>query len=262
MPRAKLPPSHKRVRGGIIGECILCLRVAPLRLGHVVPRWMYTWVKAEGGGRLHGQYPSLGIEHEVTQDAPKHYSLCESCEQLMSVSEQYMRDLMVGGPDGWSRIGVREDSLVLNGLDFSLIQRFLLGTALRAHFGTGAEFHSLHLPLEQVDRIRRALVSGPALDTEFPTIAVRYVSTRFPDADPRAFVYPMLLSSPGHALAFSLFAAGWDWRVFLCGDDSSGAGSFFDYRLRAGTGFLAVVYELADCPFLRAIVPHRNQATG
>ena len=79
-----LPPSDRRVRGGKVGPCILCRQVSLLRLGHAIPAWMYTWVKAEGGGRMPGKFPTLGIPQAITQDGPKHYLLCDPHEQYRS----------------------------------------------------------------------------------------------------------------------------------------------------------------------------------
>jgi hypothetical protein len=224
---------------------------------------MYTWVKAEGGGRMPGKFPTLGIPQAITQDGPKHYLLCDPHEQYMNVSETYVRALMCGedadlraiGVAEFPRVARQESRRLLVGVNLSVIQRFLLGTAFRAHHSTAAETHSFALPADQVERVRLAVLHGVARDDEFPIIGIQYVSARVPDADPKAFVFPMMVHVPGYAPAFRLFAAGWEWCVFFCGDDPTGAGPLFDLRLLRGEPYVVQVHELIEHPNLRAFMP-------
>lgn len=224
-----------------------------LRLGHVVPKWMYEWAKNEGGRRLHGTYPSLGIPHDVAQDGEKQYLLCAGCEAHMSEAERYMRSLMVGSAAERARIGVTESDGAVVGLDVDLVERFLLGTALRAHFATAGAYHCFALPEQDVLRVRQALLAGPATDARFPIFAVRIVSSRVRDADPRAFVFAFMHEFMGYP-TFRLFAAGWEWFTFFGLGSGTLADDRFAGRLRPGAAFDVIVQELNEHPLIRGLV--------
>ncbi len=247
----KPPRSDVRVPGGVWGTCTICEEHKPLRqLGHVVADWMHTWVKAEGGGRIHGNYPSLGIDHAVTQDGAKHYILCDQCEDFMSRAEGYMRELMVGTlPRGVEVAPVAAGGVMYGGLRVPLIQRFLLGTALRAHAAKAAPFHNIFLPEDHLARVRlatRETDNGPVRDDDFMIVAMRYRTTA-PGADPKAFVYAGVRpTEDGWPPVFWLFAAGWEWRLYLCGDEPGGAKGLVPFRLRPDVPFYVGEQDLID----------------
>ena len=256
-----LPPSDKRVAGGVTRACVMCENVCTLRLGHVVPKWMHEWVKAEGGGRIHGKYPSLGIPHAVTQDGEKHYLLCDTCEEFMSVAEGYMRTVMIGSVDERSSVGVLEARGGLTGVRFDLVQRFMLGVALRGHFATGGVFHSARLPTAMLPRVRRAVVHGPISDAEFPIFAVRFVSS-LPGVDPKAALVTDYRQVGDYAPIFRLIGGGWDWTVFLCGDDPRGAKELFNLRLRAEGMLPVYVQEFTENPSIRSLFGLKEQRSA
>jgi hypothetical protein len=59
--------------------CKLCGSSGPLRLSHIVPRFVYKWLRETGSGRLR----STDAPNWRRQDGPKRYWLCDSCEQLL-----------------------------------------------------------------------------------------------------------------------------------------------------------------------------------
>jgi hypothetical protein len=61
------------------GECALCEKVAELQLSHIVPKFVFTWLKQSGGGIRANRVPNRRI-----QDGQKEYLLCLNCEQLFS----------------------------------------------------------------------------------------------------------------------------------------------------------------------------------
>lgn len=66
------------------GRCLLCEEESKLRLSHVVPAFVYRWLReSSGNGHLR---MSLEPNRRV-QDGPKHYWLCSKCEELFSGSE-------------------------------------------------------------------------------------------------------------------------------------------------------------------------------
>ncbi len=59
------------------GNCRLCGKFAELQESHIIPKFIYKWLKTSGGGHLRsGQNPNIRI-----QDGHKYHWLCEDCEQ-------------------------------------------------------------------------------------------------------------------------------------------------------------------------------------
>jgi hypothetical protein len=64
--------------------CKLCGREATLRDSHVIPQFVYRWLKATSvGGMRRNEQPNRRV-----QDGPKHPWLCDGCEQRFSDWEQ------------------------------------------------------------------------------------------------------------------------------------------------------------------------------
>jgi hypothetical protein len=245
-----LPRSDRRVPGGKSGLCIMCQRQGILRLGHVAARWLYTWVKDEGGGKIHGKYNSLGIPHAITLDGEKHYLLCDRCERHMNAAETYMRCVMVGSPEERrQQLGVAENNGFLFGLRFDLVQRFFLGTALRSHFATAGVFHNIHIPAHFLSSLRRALIESPASDEAFPIVGIRFTNS-IPGVDTRALVVASFGQAADYAPTFRLIGGGWDWMVFFC-DSGHGAKELFDLRLRADGVLPVMSQEFIENPQVR-----------
>ena len=66
-----------------IGTCRLCNQEADLKLSHILPAFVFRWIKKTGSGHLrHGMEPNRRI-----QDGLKRYWLCSSCEDCLNLSE-------------------------------------------------------------------------------------------------------------------------------------------------------------------------------
>lgn len=246
-----VPFSDRRRAGGSTAVCRLCEQESVLLLGHVVAKWMHRWIKEEGGGRLHGQFSSLNVDNFTAQDATKHYMLCARCEQHMSESESYMRTVMVGTEDERRALGVFVVSEWISGLDVELVQRFVLGTAFRAHFATGAPYHRFALEEECIERMRKTILSGSANDDEFPIAAQRFVSETVPGADPRSIVRAYLCPPSDRPALFCLFAAGWEWLSLLrrgVADETIAPPDVHAVRLCAARPFHVPISELVEHP--------------
>ncbi len=64
--------------------CALCETLGRLRQSHIVPKFVFDWVKRQGGGRIRG-----GTEPNIPlQDGPKLPMLCSSCEARFSAWER------------------------------------------------------------------------------------------------------------------------------------------------------------------------------
>jgi hypothetical protein len=66
------------------GTCRLCQQQAELKLSHILPAFIFRWLKeTSGGGHLrHGMEPNRRI-----QDGLKRYWLCSPCEGRLNLSE-------------------------------------------------------------------------------------------------------------------------------------------------------------------------------
>ena len=65
-------------------KCLLCQNEAELQLSHILPAFVFRWLReSSGGGHLR-----LGMEpNKRVQDGLKRYWLCESCEGKLNLSE-------------------------------------------------------------------------------------------------------------------------------------------------------------------------------
>jgi hypothetical protein len=66
------------------GECALCLEEKELQLSHIIPKFVFNYLKESAPGGLRSyRTPNLRI-----QDGEKEYLLCRDCEQLFSSWEK------------------------------------------------------------------------------------------------------------------------------------------------------------------------------
>lgn len=66
-----------------IDKCHLCHQEADLKLSHILPAFIFRWLKKTGSGHLrHGMEPNQRV-----QDGLKRYWLCSSCEDCLNLSE-------------------------------------------------------------------------------------------------------------------------------------------------------------------------------
>lgn len=64
----------------MIGTCRLCRKEADLQLSHIVPKFVFRWLKETAASPIrHSQKPNIRV-----QDGEKLYFLCSECESLFS----------------------------------------------------------------------------------------------------------------------------------------------------------------------------------
>lgn len=66
------------------GQCRLCKEEADLQLSHVLPAFVFRWLKESSGG---GHLRASDAPNRRVQDGLKYHWLCSPCEELLSVSE-------------------------------------------------------------------------------------------------------------------------------------------------------------------------------
>ena len=64
--------------------CRLCCQTKPLRVSHIIPAFVWAWLKKTSVGGVRGSE----IPNRRIQDGPKVPMLCEACEQTFSVWER------------------------------------------------------------------------------------------------------------------------------------------------------------------------------
>jgi hypothetical protein len=69
----------------MIGKCKLCGNKNKLKASHIIPKFIYKWMKETGSGYIRmAEAPNLR-----RQDGPTKYLLCQACEKRFSQSETY-----------------------------------------------------------------------------------------------------------------------------------------------------------------------------
>jgi hypothetical protein len=65
------------------GKCALCTKDAELKLSHMIPKFVFSWLKESGGAIRVAHVPNQRV-----QDGEKQYLLCSDCEGLFSKWEK------------------------------------------------------------------------------------------------------------------------------------------------------------------------------
>jgi hypothetical protein len=109
--------------------CPLCTHEGELVSSHIIPEFLYETLYDEKH-RFHQLSLDPGQRNQFKQKGLREPLLCVPCEQMLSVSEQYMSKLLNGGV----RAQVRHDGqyLHLSGLDYQKLKLFQLSVLWRA----------------------------------------------------------------------------------------------------------------------------------
>jgi hypothetical protein len=181
----------------------------------------------------------------------------------MGRAENYVRTLTIGTDEERAALGITIVTEYVVGLNVEFVQRFVLGTALRAHFATGAPFHDITLPTDRVEPLRltllRGIEHGVVFDEEFPVTARRF-TTEVAGADPRAVVFASLYGASPRPSWFGLIAGGWEFLLGLHHDDPR-APDLRKVRLRHGEKLHVPIMDLLEHPQVVAAVP-KPKTTG
>jgi hypothetical protein len=71
------------------GKCLLCHRESELQHSHILPAFVFRWLRESSGG---GFLRSGSAPNRRTQDGEKRYWLCSDCEQLFGSWENLFAD--------------------------------------------------------------------------------------------------------------------------------------------------------------------------
>src|SRR6266850_7658716 len=79
----------KRIAGSKVGQCRMCATQGPLDLGHIIPAFVYRWLKdtSATGFLRDGLTPNVRM-----QDGWRRYWFCRRCENTMSRFERAFAD--------------------------------------------------------------------------------------------------------------------------------------------------------------------------
>lgn len=202
--------SDRRATGGVEGECRLCGATGQLRLSHVVPKWAYRWMKAEGS--VMGSIRSKNVTTE-SQDGPKHYLLCDPCEQRLGDAENYVATFTRGRKADLDTIGVGvADGPTITGLDTDKLFRCLLGILIKGHFSDSSPFETIKLDRHRLRQLRRRVLEDDYDTVTIAAIATRWVSCLEPGVNPRAMMFASTHRIDGSHW-FSAMMGGIEWLV-------------------------------------------------
>ena len=187
--------------------CLLCGQIKLLRLSHVHPSWTGKFHRAEGGF-VSGYRGVTGPEVHLEQDFAKHYLLCADCEQLLSISENYVRRLSHGQPKDLQDIGVRLDATnLVTGLDRGNVLTFIASFLLRSHGAVSAPH--IRLPHHLVSELQSAILERDFAPSRH-LLHIGKVISSIPGANPLA-VAIRSVERKGSTLKFEVVLGGLYW---------------------------------------------------
>lgn len=238
--------SDRRIKGGKSGACPMCLNERQLILSHVTPKWCYHWAKLEGNGSFVGSYPSIGRNVRI-QDGSKHYMLCTECDQYLGDAENYVKFLMHGNLAEQQKIQIKrtvidESYEVYHDVNVELVQRFMLGLALKSHYANSAPFHNIKLNAGTVEKVRNRLLNPKVDDLDYPIIAMQFESKLIEEIDPKAIMIPQHVNNEIFKESLSFLIAGWEWIVIFDEEHTVSEKIILDNRLQKS----GVLYVLKD----------------
>jgi hypothetical protein len=230
-----------RVCGGLRKRCILCGVRAHLRLSHAIPKWAFQWHKQARGGVIQTTLWSRGVAL-TKQDGNKHYLLCDACENLASIVEDYALAIVLRRREKVRMHGTRY--LLLERywkLRIDLITRFVAITALRVHYAPSVPLAKTQMPVN-IRRILRRAVFGKLEIDKIVVAAWRFVPPKKnPDHDPREGISTMYEDGQ-LGPAYLMLAGGIEWAIF-----------FDARRLREGVGDFGfkgrLIERIASLPY-------------
>lgn len=191
--------SDKRVKGGLSDTCKLCKEEKKLLLSHIVPKWMYSFLKNESADKiLIGNYPSINKDRVILQDGTKQYLLCSECEQFLGDAENYVKRLMY---------------VPYTVVEPELIQRFIIGIAYKAHYSNIAPYHQITIKKSYLEFIRESLLDKTFREKNFMISAIAYEPSD--GVDPKGMVIVQELKLSNKAYMFSMLAGGWEWILII-----------------------------------------------
>lgn len=218
VPGTDLPAglgSDRRTVAGVQGRCALCANETTLLLSHIHPKWSFREMKAEGSV-LH--MPEGATWASQMQDGYKHYLLCERCEKFLGEGENALRRVSYSTFDELSSngldIGLGADSeWRIVGRSRHLIQRALLGMALKYHYAPSAQF-TLNSQ-DTAERVRTLLATDDYAGIE-PPRAIKWFNLASPmDVNPRAMSWIAFGDEAAGEAQLSQMIGGMSWYTSL-----------------------------------------------
>lgn len=207
--------SDKKSPADIVAACGLCQQIRPLLLSHIVPKWASQWAKREG--RPIGSYESLRVSTK-TSDYPKHYLLCEVCEQWLGRAEQYQASLTKGRPEDLAGIRVdlhREDgAVVLSGVEGRLLYRAAAGLMLKSALAPSVLFRQSSLSTNEIRELQDAILHDKYDRSRMTLFATKWVNSTIEGANPRSVLNIGWQRMAGGVLN-DVLMGGFSWTFFL-----------------------------------------------
>jgi len=143
--------------------------------------------------------------------------LCDECEQWLGNAEGYLVLLSRGTKDELTSIGVTVTrGPAVDGVKPDLVRRAVLGILFKGHYASSPSWAAVQLDEKLVVGLRRRILADDFSEVSHPIMGIKWLSTRIPEANPRAMSTPSWRQRPGYT-GFDVMMGGWSWSLILRG---------------------------------------------
>lgn len=138
----------------------------------------------------------------------------------------------------------------IQGINYNLVLRFLLGIAFKAHHADSAPYHTITFSKGFYRDVVHSLRSEET-EGSFLILAMRFYCTVSPDIDPRAMVYVQRDYFRGLGETLSLLAGGWEWLLVRRNKEIGSSIEIPDIFIKPGQPAVIPFGEITDHRFFR-----------
>lgn len=149
--------------------CRLCLNCSSLRRSHIVPGSIFSLIRDK---TMNNRFIEIGGKtHNIVQDGPKEWLLCDKCEQKIGRYEKYYKEAVHLSRH---KIEIIQNDTIatIRNLDYKKIKLFLLSILWRMSISSLPQFANVSLANNE-DVIRKIVFEeNPGRSHEYPIAAL------------------------------------------------------------------------------------------
>ena len=158
-------------------NCALCGTLSILRESHIVPKFVYKWMKQTGTGRLR----QLKKLNTPIQDGIKQKLLCGTCENLFSVEEKWFYENI------FSQYLAGNISEITFNQHIEYFSISVLWRVLALFINDGTNYHHKS-QLNQLHQDWKQYLINPLISTQSPTVHLIFIPENIrPEADTKNY---------------------------------------------------------------------------
>ncbi len=143
--------------------CALCLKDKILRKSHIIAEFMYKPLY-DKLHRFHVMSTDPKHKHSFGQKGSRERLLCEDCEQLLGVNENYVRQVFKGGTG--ITIQANQNPIIIGDINYKKFKLFELSLLWRASISKLEFFKNIKLSSGEEEDLRKAILNGDPLEPE------------------------------------------------------------------------------------------------